>query len=374
MRIAYLGSKGLPSKSGTERVVEAIVSRLSGIHEITVYCDSRYTPKGTKVNGIHLIRIFTIKGKYTQATSLFFLSALHALVSRYDVIHLHSVDACFTLPILRLKYRVVSTSHGATTLHPRAKWGKLALFLLGLLEYPFVYLSNYATSVSCPDADNLKARYKRDIIYIPNGVDDCIQFDLERAGSKLLQVSLEPGNYLMFAAGRIDPTKGCHVLLEALNHIENPPKLAIVGDLNQVPSYSDRLREIADGKQVVFIPPISDRELLFGMVRQARLFIFPSTTEAMSMMLLEAACLQAPIICSDIPENMITMQDNVLYFHSGDAIDLANQIQWALGHPGEMSSLGRKASIYVKDNLAWEKITKQYEEIYGACINRLPPV
>jgi glycosyltransferase involved in cell wall biosynthesis len=104
------------------------------------------------------------------------------------------------------------------------------------------------------------------------------------------------------------------------------------------------------------------------MVKLARLFIFPSTTESMSMMLLEAASLQAPIICSDIPENKIAMQDNVLYFHSGDAIDLANQIQWALSHPGEMSSLGRKASSYVKDNLTWEKIVKQYEEIYGACV------
>lgn len=368
MRIAYLGSKGLPSKSGTERVVEAIVSSLTGKHEITVYCDSRYTPKGTKVDGIHLIRIFTIKGKHTQATSLFFLSALHALLSRYDVIHLNSVEACFILPMLRLKYKVVSTSHGTPTRVARLKWGKVARFLAGWMEYPFAYLSNYATSVSLEDADYLTARYKRNIIYVPNGVDDCIQFDLKGAGSKLLQAGLEPGHYLIFAAGRIDPTKGCHVLLEALNHIQNPPKLAIVGDLNQVPSYSDHLREIADGKPVVFIPPISDRELFFGMVKQARLFIFPSTTEAMSMMLLEAASLQVPIVCSDIPENKMVMQDNVLYFHSGDAIDLASQIQWALGHPGEMSSLGRKASIYVKDNLSWEKIAKQYEEIYRACI------
>ena len=370
MRIAYLGCKGLPSKSGTERVVEAVTSRLAGKHEITVYCDSRYTPEGTKVHGINLIRIFTVKGKYTQATSLFLLSALHALLSRYDVIHLNGIDASFVLPILRLKYGVVSTSHGTPTRLRRRKWGKVAQFLICLMEYPFVYLSSYATSVSAEDADYLRARYKRDIIYIPNGVDDCIQFDLERAGSKLFQAGLEPGNYLMFAAGRIDPTKGCHLVLEALNHMENPPKLAIVGDLNQVPSYGDRLREMADGKQVVFIPPISDRELLFGMVKQARLFIFPSTTEAMSMMLLEAASLQAPIICSDIPENKIVMQNNVLYFRSEDAGDLAYQIEWALGHPGEMSSLGRKAGSCVKDTLTWGKIVEQYERVYRACTMR----
>ena len=177
----------------------------------------------------------------------------------------------------------------------------------------------------------------------------------------------------MFAAGRIDPTKGCHVVLEALNHMEDPPKLAIVGDLDQVPSYSDHLREIADEERVVFIPPIWDRELLFGMVKLARLFIFPSTAEAMSMMLLEAASLKVPIICSDIPANRTVMQGSVLYFHSGDAIDLANQIEWALGHPGKMSSLGRKAGIWVRDTLSWEKIVEQYEEIYRACMKGNQP-
>jgi glycosyltransferase involved in cell wall biosynthesis len=272
------------------------------------------------------------------------------------------------LPILRSKYRVISTAHGSPTRLGREKWGKFAQFLIRLMEYPFIYLSNYATSVSSPDADHIKARYKRNIVYIPNGVDECVKFDIRKAESKLHQVGLEPGNYLMFAAGRIDPTKGCHLVLEALNQMGNPQKLAIVGDLNQIPSYSDHLREIADENQVVFIPPISDRELLFGMVKLARLFIFPSTHEGMSMMLLEAASLQVPIISSDIAENKIVMQDNVLYFNSGDAIDLANQIQWALDHPDEMSSLGRKASIHVKGNLAWERIVKQYEDIYKACM------
>ena len=368
MRIAYLGSKGLPSKSGTERVVESVVSRLSGKHEITVYCDSRYTPKGTQVDGVRLVRIFSLKGKHAQAASYFILSALHALFSRYDVIHLQGVDSCFILPILRLKYKVVATAHGTPGRLTRLKWGKIAWFFIRSMEYPFVYLSNSPTSVSYLDAEYLKARYKRDVIYIPNGVDERVQSDVEKARGKLLEVGLEPGNFLMFAAGRIDPTKGCHLVLEALNRMGNPLKLAIVGDLNQVPSYSDHLRESADKTQVVFIPPISDRRLLFGLVALARLFIFPSTSEGMSMMLLEAASLQAPVICSDIPENKIVMQENAVYFRSDDACDLENQIRWALAHPDEMSGMARQASLHVKATLTWEKIAGQYEEVYEACV------
>jgi len=367
MRIAYLGSKGLPSKSGVERVVEGIVSHLNGKHKITVYCDARYTPKDTKIDGVRLVRIATLKGKHAQATSLFLLSALHALFSRYDLIHLHSIDASFILPILRLKYRVVSTSHGTLIRVNREKWGKLARWIIIKMEYPFVYLSNYATSVSKEDANYLETRYKRKISYIPNGVNSSIQSSIDKANSQLTKVGLEPGNYLMFAAGRIDPTKGCHILLEALNQLGNPVKSAIIGDLSQVPSYSHHLKEIADKKQVVFIPPISDQELLFGIVRQAHLFIFPSISEAMSMMLLEAAALGAPVICSDIPENKAVMQENALYFRSEDAADLAKQIRWALTHPNEMSRLGQKARAYVEENLTWDKIVAQYELIYQDC-------
>ncbi len=373
MRIAYLGSKGLPSKGGTERVVEAIVSRLGDRHEITVYCDSRYTPQGTSVDGIRLIRIPTPKGKHIQATLFFIASAVHALFNRYDLIHLHGVDSSFILPILRLRYKVVTTAHGTPGRLRRAKWSKIAWSLIRLMEYPYVYLSNYATSVSRLDADYLRARYKRNIIYIPNGVDDCVQVDLKRASDKLREYGLQPGNYLMFAAGRIDPTKGCHILLEALHDIESPLQVAIVGDLNQVPAYSDHLRQLAADSQVVFIPPISERQTLFGMVKLARLFIFPSTDEGMSMMLLEAASLQAPIICSDIPENTIVMERNAVYFHSGDAADLAKQIQRALDHPDEISSLAQRASIHVREALTWGPIVKQYEEIYLGCVKRQKP-
>jgi len=238
------------------------------------------------------------------------------------------------------------------------------------MEYPFVYLSSCPASVSKPDADYLEAQFGRRIVYIPNGVDDRVAADLPEATGKLLAAGLQPGDYLLFAAGRVDPSKGWHLVLEALNHVPGGPRLAIVGDLNQAPSYSDRLREMADRERVVFFPPLSDRELLFGMVKQARLFVFPSIGEGMSMMLLEAAALEIPIVCSDIPENKVTMADTVLYFHSGDALDLAEEIEWALGHADEMADLARRAGGHVGSRLTWDKIAAEYDELYQACLQR----
>lgn len=69
MRIAFIGIKGLPSKGGAERVVEAITDRLKEKYDLTVYCNSRYTPKETAIPGVRLIRISTLKGKYLQPFS-----------------------------------------------------------------------------------------------------------------------------------------------------------------------------------------------------------------------------------------------------------------------------------------------------------------
>lgn len=370
MKVAYIGSKGLPSKSGTERVVEALVARLSARHDITVYCDSRYTPKRTKVPGVRLIRMPTLKGKHAQPVSLFLLSALHALLGRYDLVHLHGTDACFVLPLLRLKYRVLTTAHGVPGRLTRLKWSPVERFFIRAMEYPYVYLSTCPVSVSKPDADYLEDRFGRTVAYIPNGVDDRVSADVPRAADKLLAAGLRPGDYLLFAAGRVDPSKGCHLVLEALHRVPGEPRLAIVGDLDQVPSYSDRLRQMADKERVVFFPPISDRDVLFGMVKQARLFVFPSIGEGMSMMLLEAAALDVPIVCSDIPENKFTMEDTVLYFRSGDALDLAEKIEWALGHGGEMADLARSASAHVKSRLTWDRIAAEYDGLYSACVRR----
>jgi glycosyltransferase involved in cell wall biosynthesis len=369
MKIAYMGVKGLPSKSGTERVIEAVVNQLIGRHEITVYCDSFYTPKNTKINGVKLIRIPTFfKGKYTRAPALDILSTLHALLfGNYDVIHLNGVENTFILPLLRLRYRVVSTSHGNPGRMPYGKWGPIAGFFLKQTEYPFLFLSNITTTISSADAIYFDDRFNKKIIYIPNGVDQDIQFDQVAAQSMLSTLGIESHNYILFVAGRIIQRKGCHILLDAFKQIDSDFPLLIIGDLDHVPSYAKELKQMVSNKRVIFIPAISNKTTLFGIMKQCRLFVFPSTAEGMSMILLEAASLDIPLVCSDIQENTSVLGDSALYFRSGDAEDLAVKIQYSMNNMEEMEFLAHKASDMVKNCYSWEKIALQYEKLYECC-------
>ena len=364
-RIAYLGIKGLPSKSGTERVIEAIISRMVGKYDITVYCGADYTPPETQYNGIRLIRIPTLRGKHLKPISLVFFSAFHALLfGHYDLIHMNGIENCIVLPLMKLRFRIVSTSHGTPWRLKVTKWSQFDLFYMEMMEYPFLYLSDCPTTISMVDTEHFYNRYRKEVTFIPNGVDYDLQIDRKAALRFIEEQGLTPNNFLLFIAGRIIERKGCHLLLEATNTLNLDMPIVIIGDMEQIPAYSQKLKDLARNRQVLFIPPIADKSLLFGIMDLCKVFVFPSTAEGMSMVLLEAASLGIPMVCSDIPENKIVLGENVTYFRSQDQNDLADKILWVLKNPDEAKGIAQVLKSWVKENYSWESIASQYELIY----------
>lgn len=361
MKIAYIGIKGLPSKAGADRVVEAVVQRLNSQHELTVYCHNRITPRDVRIAGVRLVRLPALPGKHLQATSLFLFSALHALVlGDYDLVHVHNAEACFVVPLLRLRYRVMATSHGPA--YARQKWGGLSRRLIHMADYFYGRFPQLLTSVSAPLAQEYERRYARTVHYLPNGVEGDPSVDAEAASATLLANGVVD-DYVLFAAGRLDPTKGCHLLLDAYKSVKPGCPLVVVGSTATAPEYGQELARMA-GDRVAFIPFIDSNAELLGIVSKARLFVFPSTVEAMSMMLLEVASLGVPTVCSDIPENTGVLGDTAVYFSSGDSGDLASKLKWALDHPDQMKELGRQAQARVKRDFSWDRIATQYCQLY----------
>jgi len=85
----------------------------------------------------------------------------------------------------------------------------------------------------------------------------------------------------------------------------------------------------------------------------------------MSMMLLEVASMKPPLICSDIQENLAVFNDQeVLFFKTDDPDNLAEKIDWSLGHPEFMEQLALKAYDRVKKAYQWSKIADEYDRLY----------
>jgi glycosyltransferase involved in cell wall biosynthesis len=166
------------------------------------------------------------------------------------------------------------------------------------------------------------------------------------------------------------PLKGCHLLIEAYQNLDDQNHLVIVGDLAQMPEYEGRLRQLAKGNnRIHFVPFVSSKSQLMGLINRATVFVFPSIYEAMSMMLLEAASTGTPIICSDIEENVAVLGEHAVYFRSGDSNELCNMLEWALENRELIQETGNKAKALVQEEYDWTRIVALYEELYQQAID-----
>ncbi len=359
----------MPSKGGAERVVEAIVSRsIRKNISPTIYCDKSYTPSHYSLTGVKLIRLPTVPGKYLRSTSLFLFSAIHAVCfSNYDLIHLHNMESAFILPLLKLKYHVIGTCHGSA--YWRNKWGRIARFIMRLLDYPFIKMSNIVTSVSKKDSDNFSKKYNKQVEFIPNGVSRKNIINHKESKKILQSLNMLEGDYFLFVAGRIEPTKGAHLAIEAINNQKGNTKLIILGDFKQDKNYTNYLRKIS-GANILFKNLIKDASTVFGLMKKSIAVIFPSEFEAMSMVLLEASSLGVTVICSDIEENQYVLGEKGLYFSNGDSKSLGLMIQNVLMNKKSLQKISEDIQERVLLNFSWDRIINDYILIYNEVLKK----
>jgi glycosyltransferase involved in cell wall biosynthesis len=152
----------------------------------------------------------------------------------------------------------------------------------------------------------------------------------------------------------------------------NKSPIVIAGQESHAISYMKEIRLLTKGLTVKFIGYISDRATLLTLIENAKFFIFPSETEGLSLMLLEAASAgKTPIICSDIPENLqVFTEEEVLYFTNKDATDLADKIRWAEENAPEIERRAKRARAKVFETYTSRSIASQYDQLYHQILGR----
>lgn len=360
--IAVIGLKGLPAFGGAATVGENIIEQLKDKFEFTVYAISSHTEQQSgKFNGYNQIVFRKAPFKKLNIYYYYLLSVLHCLIfGRYDLIHIHHTDIAIILPILNLKYKTIITSHGSiqSTRGVNFKYSRFETFFL-LISEKFLKYANVVTAVSKNLSNTLSNRYSINVNYIPNAINLFNNKTVKK--SKLLNDK----NYILFGAGRIIPTKGCHILLQALNQLKYKGKIIIVGDTTQDMKYSKHLYDISKKLDITFLDMIKNKKELLSIVINAKLFIYPSSLESMSMMLLEVASCKIPIICSDLIENRDIFEKNeVLYFETNNHMDLVNKINWAFENYNTFQNMANKAFENLKINYNWTNISQHYSNLY----------
>ena len=161
--------------------------------------------------------------------------------------------------------------------------------------------------------------------------------------------------------------------MRAAQNSQKRPPLVIVGVLGHAPDHAAELRAAAKGLNVHFVPLVAEQPVLLGMLRSAGAFLFPSGSEGMSMMLLEALAYGGPVVASDIPANRDVIAGSAELVPAGD-VDawvraLSGLRDAADEDPAACRAVAQQRTLEAFD---WERVTRAYQDLYERLLGRPP--
>jgi glycosyltransferase involved in cell wall biosynthesis len=359
MKIAMIGLRGIPAKSGgVEVVVEHLAPLLVELGvDVTVYCRNPYCKERPKEwKGVKLRYFPTINTKWSETFVHSSIATLDAMFKDYDIIHYHAMgNGPFSIIPRIMGKKTILTLHGLD--YEREKWGFIGKTYLKLSEKMITLFPSKVISVSGKIKDHYKEKYNKEIEFIPNGVD----FEKPKPIKNLKKFGLKKNNYVLFLS-RIVPEKGVHYLIEAFKKINTDLKLVIAGDATHTDSYANKVKEMAkNDKRIIFTGPLYGKDKIEAF-SNAKFFILPSTIEGMPIVLLEAMSYGLCPLTSDIKENKEVIQNLGITFKSKDANDLKKKLEYIIS--ADLKKKGEKCKQLVKNNHNWKKIAKQTIKVY----------
>lgn len=365
MKIAFIGQKGVgvvDRGGGIEKHVTEIGTRLVARgHQVFVYARRAYHPDKIKqYQGIQLIYRPTLYRKNLEAIVHSFFATVHALGQDYDVIHFHGVGPATLAWIPRLlkpRAKVVVTFHSQDRFH--GKWSAPARAYLRFGEWAAVHFPHACIAVSHTLQVLIRNTFKRQVIYIPNGAE----IETVSSTSALTAFGLQSEEYFL-NVGRIVSQKGLHTLISAYNQLQTSKKLVFVGAPSFSERYATELKRMASGNPNILFVGQQNGETLRQLYANAYVYIQPSESEGLAVVVLEAMSYGKAVLVSDIPENVEVIKNTGFTFANRDVPDLARQLNKLLQMPKEVEQMGARAREMVRQFFTWDVVAQKTEEVY----------
>ena len=332
MRLAMIGHKDFPSRSGgVEVVVFELSTRLAQRgHSVTVYNRGRRAGDNQgSVQGVAYVRTATSQRQSLNALLYSITATLQALPPKYDLIHYHALGPSVMLLLPHLRgIPTVATVHGLDW--QRAKWNRLGAAYLKLGERIIARYADEVIVLSRDVQSYFWNTYGRSTNLIENAVtpvETAPCCEIRR------QFGLEHHEYVLYLA-RIVPEKGLHHLIRAFRRCEGPYRLAVAGELPDN-DYGREIRRLADGCDRIVFTGFVQGQVLQELYSNCALYVLPSHVEGMALTLLEAMSAGARCLTSDIPENTDVLGEFGTFFISGDEESLYQALSSLLSQPAE---------------------------------------
>jgi glycosyltransferase involved in cell wall biosynthesis len=175
---------------------------------------------------------------------------------------------------------------------------------------------------------------------------------------------LEPlgvdGTFLLYL-GRIDPNKGCDVLIDHYQHwldnTQQPAPLLMAGPANMP----------LPGHPMIRCPGYVKDEVREALLAHAATLIVPSPYESLSLVLLEAWNYGTPALVNgrcDVLRGQVQRANGGLYYRNAD--EFAKGVEWMLTHPDAAKRMGKQGQAYVESEYRWPRVMGEIEELLAS--------
>ncbi|MCF7820650.1 MAG: glycosyltransferase family 4 protein [Candidatus Pacebacteria bacterium] len=370
MKIAIIGQKGIPAKSGgVEKHVEDLaLSLVKNNQEVLVYNRKNYNQEKIKnYQGVKIISLPSLNSKYFDAILHTFISIIHLWFIKVDVIHLHSIGPGFLVWLIKLlkpKTPVIFTFHCQDYKHQ--KWGAFARWFLKLGEKTAIKLADEVIAVSHSLTYYAKNKYKKEINYIPNSVNLPKKQEVKIIQEKW---GLEENQYIT-AITRLVKHKGVHYLIKAFKDIDTNKKLVIAGGGAYTNDYVNYLHELAAGQDNIIFTGSLSGDALKELFSNAYIFVQPSEEEGLSIGLLEAMSYKNACLVSNIEANLEAIGKAGKTFANRSIESLKQELKYMLENQETTEDLKEQAYQRIKEKFLWENNIKKIIKVYSQAIDK----
>lgn len=242
MRIAIIGSRGIPARyGGFETFAQELAPRLVGLgHDVTVYCRAGYTGTQSSFEGVRLRHTPYLKIQALETPSHELTSILDSLRRGCDLYYFLGTRSSPLYYLVRAMGKPV-VIHTDGIEWKRAKWGRVGRAWLRTGEWMAAHLpgAHLVTDAEAMRAYYLRA-YGRDSTFIPYGAPVIEEAD----PAPLKRWNLEPRGYHLVVA-RMEPENNITTIIEAYRGSGSSRGLVLVGGANYETSYTRKVRALA---------------------------------------------------------------------------------------------------------------------------------
>src|SRR6185295_4615795 len=324
----------------------------------TVYGRAHYvSPRQLEYHGVKLKVLPTIRHKYFDTVVHSFLSAVHAVSSRFDAALICNAANAPFAPILRFTGTPVAINVDGLE-HKRKKWNWLGRRYYLLAERLATILPNVTITDAQVIQDYYLNRYNAPSTMIAYGSE--VERKPDRSTVRRWRV--EPNRYVLYVS-RLEPENNAELVIEAFKKVRTAYRLLVVGDAPYAHDYISNLKARARGdRRIIFTGFVFGQDYR-ALQQNAYCYVHATEVGGTHPALLEAMGYGNCVLTLATPENMEVVGDaGVPYI---DEYDLSEKLQRVLRDGSLVQAYRNRAQQRIQTHYAWDNVVDEYEQLFA---------